>query len=256
MSLLTQVVFGGATGIGRAIVQRLARRPGRLIVLDRNETELAKLPKLAEGPAKLECVTTDVLDTDGLATLPARVLKDGAALDVLAYNAGIYPTVTVADSSPKDWDLVSGLNARACYFAIRAFLPNLRQSKRGTIVLTSSITGNRTGATGLAIYGASKAAMNGMMRSMALEFAKDGITINAVEPGVVGTEPVLKGLGPQNEAKMKLLIPLGRLADPDDIAASVEFLSSENARYITGQSIILDGGMTLPEWPENIDFNV
>ena len=81
---------------------------------------------------------------------------------------------------------------------------------------------------------------------MALEFAKDGITINAVEPGVVGTEPVLKGLGPQNEAKMKLLIPLGRLADPDDIAASVEFLSSENARYITGQSIILDGGMTLP----------
>jgi len=253
--LLTQVVIGGATGIGRAIVQRLARRPGRLIVLDKNETELAKLTGLIDGPAKLECLTVDVLDTDGLLALPSRILKD-AALDVLAFNAGIYPTVTVEDSTPKDWDLVSGLNARACYFAIRAFLPNLRKSKRGTIVLTSSITGNRTGATGLAIYGASKAAMNGMMRSMALEFAKDGITINAVEPGVVGTEPVLKGLGHQNEAKMKLLIPLGRLADPDDIAASVEFLSSENARYITGQSIILDGGMTLPEWPENIDFNV
>ncbi len=253
--MLTQVVFGGATGIGRAIVKRLARRPGRLIVLDKNETELAKLPHLTEGPAKLDCVTADVLDTDALMALPARILKDGA-LDVLAFNAGIYPTVTVEDSAPKDWDLVSGLNARACYFAIRGFLPHLRKSKRGTIVLTSSITGNRTGATGLAIYGASKAAMNGMMRSMALEFAKDGITINAVEPGVVGTEPVLKGLGPQNEAKMKLLIPLGRLADPDDIAASVEFLSSENARYITGQSIILDGGMTLPEWPENIDFNV
>jgi 3-oxoacyl-[acyl-carrier protein] reductase len=254
--LLTQVVFGGATGIGRAIVARLAKRPGRLVVFDRNEKELGSLPGLIKGPAKLDCEVADVLDTDGLLALPARVLKEGEALDVLAFNAGIYPTVTVADSQPKDWDLVSGLNARACYFSIRAFLPHLKISKRGTIVLTSSITGNRTGATGLAIYGASKAAMNGMMRSMALEFAKDLITINAVEPGVVGTEPVLKGLGPQNEAKMKLLIPLGRLADPDDIAAAVEFLSSENARYLTGQSIILDGGMTLPEWPENIDFNV
>ena len=123
--MLTQVVFGGATGIGRAIVQRLARRPGRLIVLDKNEAELAKLPKSIEGPAKLDCLTVDVLDTDGLMALPQRVLKDGAALDVLAFNAGIYPTVTVEESQPKDWDLVSGLNARACYFAIRAFLPQL-----------------------------------------------------------------------------------------------------------------------------------
>ena len=254
--MLTQVVFGGATGIGRAIVGRLARRPGRLIVLDKNQAEIGTLSKIITGPAKLECQAADVLDTDNLLALPSRLLKTDEPIDMLAYNAGIYPTVTVADSQPRDWDLVSGLNARACYFAIRAFLPHLWKSKRATIVLTSSITGNRTGATGLAIYGASKAAMNGTMRSMALEFAKDGITINAVEPGVVGTEPVLKGLGPQNEAKMKALIPLGRLADPDDIAAAVEFLSSDNARYITGQSIIIDGGMTLPEWPENVDFNV
>jgi 3-oxoacyl-[acyl-carrier protein] reductase len=254
--LLTQVVFGGATGIGRAIVQRLSNRPGRLIVLDKNEAEFGALKKAASGPAALECHGADVLDTDRLLSLPDQLLKANEAVDVLAYNAGIYPTVNVADAQPRDWDLVSGLNARACYFAIRAFLPALQRSHRGAIVLTSSITGNRTGASGLAIYGASKAAMNGMMRSMALEFAKHRITINAVEPGVVATEPVLKGLGPANEAKMKALIPLGRLAAPDDIAASVEFLSSENARYITGQSIIIDGGMTLPEWPENIDFSV
>lgn len=227
-----------------------------MIVLDRNEPELANLGKVATGPARLECHAIDVLDTDRLLALPSHILKNGEEIDVLAYNAGIYPTVTVAESEQRDWDLVNGLNARACYFAIRAFLPQLRKSSRAAIVLTSSITGNRTGASGLAIYGASKAAMNGMMRSMALEFAKDGITINAVEPGVVATEPVLKGLGPQNEAKMKALIPLGRLAAPDDIAAAVEFLSSENARYITGQSIIIDGGLTLPEWPENVDFNV
>ncbi|MGE0238733.1 MAG: SDR family NAD(P)-dependent oxidoreductase [Parvibaculaceae bacterium] len=253
--MLTQVVFGGATGIGRAIVQRLAQRGGRLIVVDRNEAELANLARIANGGAVLECCVANVLDLDHMGTLAAGFAK-GGAVDVLAYNAGIYPTVTVADSSPADWDLVHGLNARACYFAIRALLPGLRQSKRGAIVLTSSITGNKTGASGLAIYGASKAAMNGMMRSMALEFAKDGITINAVEPGVVGTEPVLKGLGPQNEAKMKALIPLGRLAAPDDVAAAVEFLSGENARYITGQSIVVDGGMTLPEWPENVEFSV
>lgn len=252
----TQVVFGGATGIGRAIVGRLARRPGRLVVIDRNDAELAKLPQIVTGPAKLDCIVADVLDTDALMALPLRALEQDEPLDVLAYNAGIYPTVTVAQSEARDWDLVSGLNARACYFAIRAFLPHLERSTGGAIVLTSSITGNRTGATGLAIYGASKAAMNGMMRSMALEFAKQGITINAVEPGVVATEPVLKGLGPANEAKMKALVPLGRLAAPDDVAAAVEFLSSENARYITGQSIIIDGGLTLPEWPENVDFSV
>jgi 3-oxoacyl-[acyl-carrier protein] reductase len=253
--LLTQVVFGGATGIGRAIVQRLAKRGGRLVVVDRNEAELANLAKLVTGGATLECCTADVLDLEHVASLAPGFAKDGA-VDVLAYNAGIYPTVTVADSSPDDWDLVHGLNSRSCYFAIRALLPFLRKSKRGAIVLTSSITGNKTGASGLAIYGASKAAMNGMMRSMALEFAKDGITINAVEPGVVGTEPVLKGLGPQNEARMKALIPLGRLAAPDDVAAAVEFLSGENARYITGQSIVVNGGMTLPEWPENVEFTV
>lgn len=252
--MLTQVVFGGATGIGRAIAQRLAKRGGRLIVIDRNEAELANLARLVTG-ATLECCVADVLDLEHMGALAPGLAKDGA-VDVLAYNAGIYPTVTVADSSPDDWDLVHGLNSRSCYFAIRAFLPFLRKSKRGTIVLTSSITGNKTGASGLAIYGASKAAMNGMMRSMALEFAKDGITINAVEPGVVGTEPVLKGLGPQNEAKMKALIPLGRLAAPDDVAAAVEFLSGESARYITGQSIVVDGGMTLPEWPENVEFTV
>jgi len=253
--LLTQVVFGGATGIGRAIVQRLAKRGGRLIVVDRNEAELGNLARVVNGDAALECCVADILDLEHVAALAAGFARDGA-VDVLAYNAGIYPTVTVAESSPDDWDLVHGLNARSCYFAIRALLPGLRKSKRAAIVLTSSITGNKTGASGLAIYGASKAAMNGMMRSMALEFAKEGITINAVEPGVVGTEPVLKGLGPKNEAKMKALIPLGRLAAPDDVAAAVEFLSGENARYITGQSIVVDGGMTLPEWPENVEFNV
>jgi 3-oxoacyl-[acyl-carrier protein] reductase len=253
--LLTQVVFGGATGIGRAIAQRLSRRGGRLIVVDRNEAELGNLARIVTGGAALECCVADVLEVEQMTALAAGFTASGA-VDVLAYNAGIYPTVSVADSSPEDWDKVHGLNARSCYFAIRALLPGLRKSKRAAIVLTSSITGNKTGASGLAIYGASKAAMNGMMRSMALEFAREGITINAVEPGVVATDPVLKGLGPQNEARMKALIPLGRLAAPDDVAAAVEFLSGENARYITGQSIVVDGGMTLPEWPENVEFTV
>ena len=252
---MTQLIFGGSTGIGRAIAERLARRGGRLVIFDKNDAEFEALRKLAGG-ARIECHALDLMDLDALATLAARLAEDIGAVDVLAYNAGIYPTSLVEDTTPRDWDLVSGLNARSCYFAIRAFLPLLKKSDRGAIVLTSSITGNRTGASGLAVYGASKAAMNGMMRSMAIEFARHGITINAVEPGVVGTEPVLKGLGPQNAAKLKALIPLGRLAAPDDIAAAVEFLSGESARYITGQSIIIDGGMTLPEWPENVDFSV
>lgn len=251
----TQVVFGGATGIGRAIALRLARRGGRLVVVDKNEAELARLGADVGADVALEYCVADILDVERLTRLAAG-FANGSAIDVLAYNAGIYPTVSVVDSTPGDWDLVSGLNARSCYFAIRAMLPALQKSAGASIVLTSSITGNRTGASGLAIYGASKAAMNGMMRSMALEFAKSGITINAVEPGVVGTDPVLKGLGPSNVAKMKALIPLGRLAEPDDVAAAVEFLSSGNARYITGQSIVVDGGMTLPEWPENVEFDV
>ena len=252
---MTQLIFGGSTGIGRAIAQRFARRGGRLVIFDKNEAAFEGLRRLA-GDIRVDCHALDLMDLDALSALASRLSDDIEVVDVLAYNAGIYPTTLVEDTTPRDWDMVSGLNARSCYFAIRAFLPLLKKSSRGAIILTSSITGNRTGAAGLAVYGASKAAMNGMMRSMALEFAKDGITINAVEPGVVGTEPVLKGLGPQNAAKLKALIPLGRLATPDDIAAAVEFLSGDSARYITGQSIIIDGGMTLPEWPENVDFNV
>ena len=134
------------------------------------------------------------------------------------------------------------------FLSVKAFLPLLKASGQGRIVLTSSITGPITGHPGYAHYGASKAAMLGFMRSAAIELATTGVTINAVMPGNVATE----GLGETGDAHQRAMlasIPMQRFAEPADVAWAVRFLASVEARYITGQTLIIDGGQVLPETP-------
>jgi 3-oxoacyl-[acyl-carrier protein] reductase len=130
--------------------------------------------------------------------------------------------------------------------SIQAALPGMRQQAYGRVVLTSSITGPIVGQPGMSAYAASKAAMLGMMRSAALEVCAEGITVNAVLPGNVRTPGFVK-FGPEFERQIVSAIPLGRLAEPDDIGWAVRFLASEEAGYITGQTLVVDGGQVLPE---------
>jgi 3-oxoacyl-[acyl-carrier protein] reductase len=138
------------------------------------------------------------------------------------------------------------INVKGAVHAMQAVLPTMRARRYGRIVLTSSITGPITGQPGVGAYGASKAAMLGMMRSAALEVATEGITVNAVMPGNVRTEG-FDGLGPDHERRMLAAIPMNRLASPEDIGFAVRMLAAAEAGYITGQTLIVDGGQVLPE---------
>jgi 3-oxoacyl-[acyl-carrier protein] reductase len=248
----TAVVTGAASGVGRGIARVLASEGARVAIADVNKAgaEAAAAALADEGYEALAfgADVTDRADTDRMA---ASVLQASGTIDIVVANAGIYPMVLLADMNDAEWDRVMSINVKGALHAIQACLPAMIDRGYGRIVLTSSITGPITGYPGFAHYGASKAAMLGMMRSIALEVAVRGVTVNAVLPGNVETEG-LEELGEEHKRKMLAAIPMRQFADPTDIGWAVRFLAAPEARYITGQTLVIDGGQVLPESPEAI----
>jgi 3-oxoacyl-[acyl-carrier protein] reductase len=167
-------------------------------------------------------------------------------LDVLCANAGIFPSARLEEMTGKQWDDVVDTNLKGTFHAVKAAIPYLKKSDQGRIVLTSSITGPITGFPGWTHYGATKAGQLGFMRTACMELAKYGITVNAVMPGNIITEG-LQSLGGDYERSMVASIPLKRLGTVEDIGYAALFLASKEAGYITGQTIIVDGGQIVPE---------
>jgi 3-oxoacyl-[acyl-carrier protein] reductase len=165
---------------------------------------------------------------------------------VLCANAGIFPAAKLEDMTSGEWDEVMNTNLKGTFHAVKACVPYLKKSDQGRIVITSSITGPVTGFPGWTHYGASKAGQLGFMRTASIELAKYGITVNAIMPGNIVTEG-LAGLGPDYEETMAASIPLKRLGTVGDIGHAAAFLASKEAGYITGQTLIVDGGQVLPE---------
>ena len=182
------------------------------------------------------------------AAIAAAVARFGA-LDILCSNTGIFPQKTLAEMNEADWDETHGINLKGTFFMVQAAAEAMRPRGYGRIVITSSITGPVTGFPGWSHYGASKAGQLGFMRSAALEYARFGITINAVMPGNVLSEG-LKAQGETYLAQMRAAIPTHTLGTPEDIGYAACFLASREAAYITGQTIIIDGGQILPESAE------
>jgi 3-oxoacyl-[acyl-carrier protein] reductase len=167
-------------------------------------------------------------------------------LDILCANAGIFPSAPLAELTGSQWDEVFNVNAKGTLFSVQACLPFLRRSDAGRIVITSSITGPVTGFPGWSHYGASKAAQLGFIRTAALELSQYGITINAVLPGNIETEGLTE-LGESYRQQMIGSIPLKRLGKLDDVGFAVSFFASPEAGFITGQTLVVDGGQVLPE---------
>lgn len=168
-------------------------------------------------------------------------------VDVLIHNAGIYPNVRFEEMSLSDWSHVIDINLTGTFITVKACVEVMKQQEHGgKIVLISSISGPQTGLPGFAHYTASKSGMNGFMKTIAIEVAKYHININAIEPGNILTEGY-DVLDVEHIDSMLQAIPLGRLGQPQDIASAALFLASSDANYITGQSLIIDGGQTLPE---------
>lgn len=243
------VVTGAARGIGRGIAAILGAEGARVVICDVDAAAAhATASELGADGIEALAVHVDVTDRTAVEAMAATVQARLGRIDIVAANAGIYPNLKLSDVDDATWDLVMDINVKGALHTVQACLPAMLARGYGRVVLMSSITGPITGQPGYTVYGASKAAMLGFMRSAAVELATAGVTINAVLPGNVQT-PGLDGTGAEHQQRMLSSIPMGHFANPADVGWAVRFLASPEARYITGQTLIVDGGQVLPEAP-------
>jgi 3-oxoacyl-[acyl-carrier protein] reductase len=246
----TVLVTGGSQGIGKGIAKVFIQKGLNVAVVARDINRVEQcVAEIRASGGTAKAFKGDVSSRESMELVAKAVADEFGGIDVLCANAGIFPSATIEEMTIEDWDHVLNTNARGTLFAVQVCLPYLKQAEFGRVVITSSITGPNTGYPGWSHYAASKAAQLGFMRTAALELASANITVNAVLPGNILTEG-LQGAGEEYMEKMTRAIPLGKLGTVEDIAHAAFFLASKEAGFITGQTIIIDGGQTLPE---NID---
>lgn len=243
------VVTGGSKGIGRAIAALFAREGAKVLVVYHSDEEAADrtCSEIANAGGTAHPFRADVSRGEDVRRMAEEAVRLFGRIDVLCCSAGTFWPAKIEAMSEAEWDAMQAVNLKGAFLSVQACLPAMQAQRRGRIVLISSITGPRTGFSGYTHYGAAKAGLIGFVRSACLEVARHHITVNAVEPGYTLTDG-LKGL--MSEAVLAEItagIPLKRMADPDDVACAALFLASDEARHITGQSIVVDGGQTLPE---------
>jgi 3-oxoacyl-[acyl-carrier protein] reductase len=249
------VVTGGTRGIGKGIASVFARNGARVLITGR-DSDVARaaaeeLDALAERPGEVSFIQADVSSREDCRRMAANAIERLGGVDVLCANAGVFPDSLLADMTEEMLDQVLGTNLKGTVLSVQACLPALARSGRGRVILTSSITGPITGYPGWTGYGASKAGQLGFMRTAAIELAPSGITVNAVLPGNIVTEGLAE-LGEDYATSMAASIPLRRLGSVDDIGYAALFLATDEAGYITGQTIVVDGGQVLPETLEAV----
>jgi 3-oxoacyl-[acyl-carrier protein] reductase len=241
---LSVLVTGGSKGIGRGIAKVFADAGANVTITGRDERALATCAE--ELGERVATVAADVSRPEDCRRAARVATENFGGLDVLCANAGIFPEARLADLTESDVDAVLGTNVKGTIFSVQACVPALTASGRGRVILTSSITGPITGFPGWTHYGASKAAQLGFLRTAAIELSPQQITVNAVLPGNISTEGI-DALGPEYRAAMEASIPLGRMGDVADIGNACLFLATVEAGYITGQTLVVDGGQVLPE---------
>ncbi len=243
----TAIVIGAARGIGAGIAEVFAEEGAKVVIADALEAEgeatAARLSRTTETmPFRMDVSSP----ADNKAVAEATLQRFGR-IDILVQNAGIYPLTMIADIDPAEWDRVLAVNLKGVFLAFQACLRPMQAQRYGRCVFTSSITGPRVTAPGHGHYSASKAGILGFVRAAALEAAPYGITVNGVEPGNIRTEGLEKNRSPEFIRTMEAAVPLGRLGMPRDVGHACAFLASEEAAYITGTSIVIDGGQIIVE---------
>ncbi|PHM49228.1 SDR family oxidoreductase [Xenorhabdus miraniensis] len=238
-------ISGGTKGIGKGIAKVLKQAGAITIIAG---TDSVKGESVAKELG-VDFISLDVTDQAACKSVIDKIVKKYGRLDILCSNAGIFPQHYLKDMTAEDWDLVHTVNLKGTFFLVQAALNVMEKQRYGRVVITSSITGEITGLSGYSHYGASKAGQLGFMRSAALEYAGQGITINAVMPGMIMTEG-LQSFGDDFLDHAKNITPMRELGIPEDIGYAACFLASDEAKYITGQTIVVDGGQVLPEVQE------
>ena len=236
------VVTGGGQGLGRAITLALVRAGARAVVADMNlETAEAVAAEVEEGGGEALADQVDVADEASVASLRDRAFGRWDRVDILVANAGMYPRSLVVEMAEEEWDRVLDVNVGGQFLCARAFVPAMKRQGSGRIICTASSIAYK-GQPGHAHYAASKAATLGLVRGLARELAPHGITVNAVAPGTANTAMPRQHRSEESMRERGARVPLGRIAEPEDIANTVAFLASDAAAYITGQTMVVNGG--------------
>jgi 3-oxoacyl-[acyl-carrier protein] reductase len=241
------LVTGGGRGIGAAIATRFAEAGATVIVANRTrDVANALVGELTGRGFQAEAVSFEELDRKALCGIIDRAVARHGRLDVLVHNAGGCPWSSLEDLDEDKLDEALSVNLKAAFWLAQAAIPHMRANAFGRILVTSSVSA-RVAMGGGAHYSAAKAGVNAFIRSAAFELARDHITVNGVEAGFIAKRGRGTMSTPENMAQIGRFVPMGRMGEADDVAFAMLYLASEEARYITGQTIVVDGGSTLPE---------
>ena len=237
-------ITGGSKGIGKGIAKVFAAAGAKVAIIARHVDHADKAA--AEIGYGAIGVAGDVTSKANMENAFAEIAKRLGGLDVLCANAGIFPQARLEEMTEAQWDETQTTNLKGTFLSVQAAVPYLKMSDQGRIVITSSITGPVTGFPGWTHYGASKAGQLGFMRTACIELAKYGITVNAVMPGNILTEGMIE-MGEAYIQTMTNSIPLKKLGSVEDIGHAALYFASKEASYVTGQTIVVDGGQIVPE---------
>jgi len=235
------LVTGASRGIGRATAWALARQGATVVAAARGDNARPVAEEIAAAGLKAEALTLDVTHDQSVAAAISGVLERHGRIDILVSNAGITRDQLLLRMKREDWDAVLATNLTATFTICQAALRPMLKQRAGRVIAISSVVG-QTGNAGQANYAASKAGLIGFCKSMAREVASRGITVNVVAPGLIETD-MTKGLTGTSREDWAEKIPLGRLGSPEDVAHAVCFLASDEASYITGHVLAVNGGM-------------
>lgn len=236
------IVTGGGRGIGRQIVLRLAHLGAKVVAFDLNEADLSETVKLsAENGGSVEPQIVNICETEKLTSAIDKVAEDNGKIDILVNNAGITRDGLLISMDDEQFDQVLAVNLRAAFVAMRVVARHMLRARRGAIVNMASVSGVM-GNAGQANYTASKAGLIGLTKTAAKELGKRGIRVNAVAPGFIATD-MTDVLPDKVKQGVIPLIPLGRMGRAEEVAQVVVFLAGPWSDYVTGQVIVVDGGL-------------
>jgi 3-oxoacyl-[acyl-carrier protein] reductase len=244
------LITGAGQGIGAGIARVFAGAGAKVMVVNRTAAHGERtVQEITDAGGEAELCATDIGEVENINSAISQTISKWGRIDIALHNAASFLGGTVEEYSEDDLETVLAVNLKACFRMSKAAIPYFKKQGGGRLLFTSSVTGPRVAMPGTSYYAASKGGMNAFIRTAALELARDNITVNGVEPGYIRTAAMELLADEAGLAQMTKYIPVGFMGAPEDIAYCMLYLASDQARYITGQTICVDGGSTLPESP-------